>query len=113
MIELIVKFAGVLAICFIAVCLIYFALVFTLYYTFVKAQSLKFLAKTVWNFYSTLPEHKRKYPGYPYVICLFERKTGKILHAQEVTQNFETKEEIEAFFAEFRAKLAKQKEDRK
>ena len=110
MIESIVMFTGVLTICFIAACLIYFTIVFTLYHTFVKRESLKFLTKTLWNFYLTLPKTDRKSSGYPYVMCLFERKTGKILHAQELTQNFETREEIEAVFAEFKAKLAKQKE---
>jgi hypothetical protein len=109
-IESIVKMIGALTIGFIAACLISYALVFTVHYILVRTQSLKFLAKTMWNFYSTLPEYKRKYPDYPYVMCLFERKTGKILHAQELTQNFETKEEIEAFFVEFKTKLAKQKE---
>ena len=110
MIESIVKFTGVLTIIFVATCLMYTALVFTVHYTLAKTQSLKFLAKTMWNFYLTLPKTDRKSSGYPYVMCLFERKTGKILHAQELTQNFETREETEAFFAEFRAKLAKQKE---
>jgi hypothetical protein len=107
MIESIVKITGVLTIIFIAACLIYFALIFTAHYTLAKTQSLKFLAKRIWNFYTTLPEHKREYPDYPYVICVFERKTGKIIMSEELTADLRDRTEVKNQFAELRKKLAK------
>lgn len=101
---------GVVTIGLVCSSIIYSVFVFTLYYTVHKRNVLKYVAKLMYNFYVTLPDAKEDSPYYPYVLCVFDRQTGKIIKYQEVTSDFKDEKQVEEQFQKLKESLTREKQ---
>jgi hypothetical protein len=102
--EIVFQWVGFIALSLMILAIAFYTVVLAMHFTVDKLNTLKLVAKIMSGFYLTLPKvdsHK------PYVLCLFDRKTGKIITSVNLNKELLTVEEILSKREDLKRKISK------